>query len=362
MQKVIQRTATARKQAQKKLFRAQRREELVERSQGIRSRREFNKSIITNQKAARENRWEDWVKRDLAPKRDVGVLEYTYGTMDGAAMHPPPIPKHLRRKQILFAVADRVCIIRGRDAGKISDITQVNVESETVTLKDLNMADVAVPEWAKEGMGMKGDVMTQAMPVPMDNVRHVIALEDPDTQEVMDHIIEHAYAGKPYFERPSWSKLPRFTRYVSGLDIEIPWPKEEEPEIKDHDCDTSRYEVDIPSWTPTLESAPFPSSVLDELRNKYSRFRKRHDPEYVREKVIEEYRREWLDSQSLLTPLGQFRQQRAAKSAAAKASKLDANGNVIMDTETDAFISQFMNMNMGKSIKSKQKPKTEQIA
>lgn len=139
MQKVIQRTATARKQAQKKLFRAQRREELIERSQGIRSRREFNKSILANQKAARENRWEDWAKRDLAPKRDVGILEFTYGTMDGSAMHPPPIPKHRRRKQVLFAVADRVCIIRGRDAGKISDITQVNPESETVTLKDLNM-------------------------------------------------------------------------------------------------------------------------------------------------------------------------------------------------------------------------------
>lgn len=212
-------------------------------------------------------------------------------------------------------------------------------------------------------MGAKGDVMTQSMPVPIDNIRLVIALEDPNTQEISDHIIEHAYAGKPYFERPVWSKLPRFSRYVSGLDIEIPWPHEEEPEIKDYEVDTTRYEVDITSWTPTLESAPFPSSVLDELRNKYSRFRTRHDPEYVREKVIEEYRREWLESQSLLTPLGQFRQLRAAKSAAAKATKLDANGNVIMDTDTDAFISQFMNMNMGKSTKSKQRSaKTKQTA
>jgi large subunit ribosomal protein L24 len=216
-------------------------------------------------------------------------------------------------------------------------------------------------------MGIKTDVLTQSMPVPIDDIRHVIALEDPETGEIKDHIIEHAYAGKPYFERPAWSRLPRFSRYVSGLDLEIPWPTEDEPEIKDGEYDTLRYEVDEISWTPSLENPPFPSSVLDELRNKYSRFRTRHDPEYVRQKVIEEYRREWLESQSLLTPLGQYRQQRAAKSAEAKAAKLDANGNVIMDEETNAFIRQFMSMNVSKSqpksTKSKQKsPNAKQTA
>lgn len=209
-------------------------------------------------------------------------------------------------------------------------------------------------------MGIKSDILTQSMPVSIDNIRHVIALEEPETGEIKDHIIEHAYAGKPYFERPVWSRLPRFSRYVSGLDLEIPWPTEEEPDLKDGEFDTSRYEVDETSWTPSLENSPFPSSVLDELRNKYSRFRTRHDPEYVRQKVIEEYRREWLESQSLLTPLGQLRKQRAAWSIERKAAKLDADGNVIMDQETNSFIDQFMSMNVSeksqpKSTKTNQK-------
>jgi large subunit ribosomal protein L24 len=216
-------------------------------------------------------------------------------------------------------------------------------------------------------MGIQTDTLTQSMPVPIDDIRHVIALEDPETGEIKDHIIEHAYAGKPYVERPPWSSLPRFSRYVSGLDLEIPWPTEDEPEIKDGEYDTLRYEVDEISWTPSLENPPFPSSVLDELRNKYSRFRTRHDPEYVRQKVIEEYRREWLESQSLLTPFGQYKQQQVAKSVEAKAAKLDANGNVIMDKQTDAFIHQFMRMNVSKSqlksTKSKQKsPNPKQTA
>lgn len=139
MQKVIQRTAAARKQAQKKIFRAKKHEALVDRKDTTRQRREFNKALIGNAKAARQARWEDWSKGPLAPKRDAGLEATTYGTMEGQTMHPPKIPDHLRRKQILFTPGDRVCIIRGRDAGKINEISQVNEDSETVLIKDLNM-------------------------------------------------------------------------------------------------------------------------------------------------------------------------------------------------------------------------------
>jgi large subunit ribosomal protein L24 len=139
MQKVIQRTATARKQAQKKIYRAKKQDALVERKDAIRQRKEFNKSIVGNLKAARQARWEDWSKGPLAPKRDAGLKATTYGTMDGQTMHPPNVPPHRRRKEILFTPGDRVCIVRGRDAGKINEVIQINEESETVLIKDLNM-------------------------------------------------------------------------------------------------------------------------------------------------------------------------------------------------------------------------------
>lgn len=138
MQKVIQRTATARKQAQKKIFRAQRKDELVTRKDNIRQRRDYNKAIIDGLKEARIARWEDYRKGDLAPKRDSGPEATTFGAVDAALLHPPAIPKSQRRKHILFAAGDRVCVIRGRDQGKINEITQVNPESETVTIKDIN--------------------------------------------------------------------------------------------------------------------------------------------------------------------------------------------------------------------------------
>ncbi|KAJ5085550.1 hypothetical protein N7532_010321 [Penicillium argentinense] len=350
MQKVIQRTATARKQAQKKIFRASRRDQLADRKDNIRVRRDYNKAMIDSINAARTARWEDWQKGAIAPKRDSGPEAHTFGAVDSALIHPPAIPKGQRRKHILFAAGDRVCVVRGREAGKINEITQVNEESETVLIKDVNTVDIKVPEWAKHSMGIKTDVLAQTLPIPMDDIRHVIALSQESENGISttrDHIVQHAYAGYPHVERPAWSKLPRFTRYISGIDVEIPWPTESAPEVKDGEYDTLRYEVDQETWVPSLDNAPFPSSVLDELRNKYSRFRTRHDPEYVKEKVMEEYRQQYLASQSLLTPPGERKEFAIAKSKAAKQEKMDANGNMLMDDETRTFINRFMQTSLG---------------
>ena len=176
----------------------------------------------------------------------------------------------------------------------------------------------------------------------MDDIRHVIALDDPSSGTTRDHIIKHAFAAGPYIERPSWSKLPRFSRYVSGMNTEIPWPKEEEPQVETGKWDTLLEEVDQPSWIPSLFDSPFPSSVLDELRGKYSRFRTRHEPEYVRQKVLEEYRQEYLKNQRLLTPKEELKQVRIAKLAEKREASLDEYGNRKMSKETLEFIQDYM--------------------
>lgn len=202
-------------------------------------------------------------------------------------------------------------------------------------------------------MNISVDVIAQAVPLPMDDVRLVTALDDPEAGTTTDYLIKHAYAGPPYLERPPWSKLPRYTRYVSGEDIPIPWPTEEEPTHKDGEQDTLRWQADEVTWEPSIKEPPFPSSVLDELRNKYSRFRTRHEPAYVREKIIEEYRQQYLESQLLLTPAGEKRQLTATQSTERKKSRLDADGNVIMDNKTADFISQYLNRTKGAAIKGK---------
>jgi large subunit ribosomal protein L24 len=192
-------------------------------------------------------------------------------------------------------------------------------------------------------MGIKSDVLPQNMPVPMDDVRLVFAMTDGNTTK--DYIVQHAHVGRPYTERPRWSKMPRYTRYVSGLNIRIPWPTEEAPEYEDGAFDTTRMEVEENTWVPSLDNSPFPSTIIDELRNKYSRFRTRHDEEYVRKKVMEEYRLEYLSQQAILTPAGELKKMKVEQSIQARQARTDEDGNLMMDSETTNFIERFMSQN-----------------
>lgn len=75
---------------------------------------------------------------------------------------------------------------------------------------------------------------------------------------------------------------------IPGLNVKVPWPKKERKEQKDFASDTLRLEVEIRSFVPTLLRPPMPGSVIDELRNKFSKFRTRHDPEYIEAKIRED--------------------------------------------------------------------------
>ena len=72
--------------------------------------------------------------------------------------------------------------------------------------------------------------------------------------------------------------------YSDWLEIPIPdeaqEKKKKKPMVKEHESDTVRYQVEETTWTPTLLRAPMPGGVIDELRNKYSRFRTRHEANY----------------------------------------------------------------------------------
>lgn len=176
----------------------------------------------------------------------------------------------------------------------------------------------------------------------MDDLRLVVALDDPETGTTRDHVVEHVYGSGPFLEREYGDETPKHTRYIAGENIEIPWPSAAAPEQKDGSWDTLRMEVETPSWTPSLNQPPFPSSVMDELRNKYSKYRTRHDPEYVREKKLEEYKKEYLQSRSLMTPRGELLAKKKAEREEALKARRDEQGNMIMNRKTVNFIQSFM--------------------
>ncbi|RAL09488.1 mitochondrial 54S ribosomal protein uL24m [Aspergillus homomorphus CBS 101889] len=342
MQKVIQRTAQARNQATRKAIRAAKAAEREELKDTLRQRFAYKRLELDNLREEKLRRREDWMRGPLAPQRDAALAGSRFGALTPQALNPPNIPKHLRRKYINIAAGDRVCIMKGKDKGKINEVIKVDENNETVTVKDLNMADVYFPEWLTQNYGEKSPFQSVSIPLPLDDVRLVVALDDPTTGQTRDVLVQHVYGGEPILERGYGVETPRHTRYIAGEDIEIPWPKPEPPAPKDEEWDTLRMEVETPTWLPSLRYAPFPASVIDELRNPYSKYRTRHEPEWVEKKRMEDYKREYLESQSLLTPKGEAHRLRIAAAQERRNAKRDADGNYIMDSKTHGFIENFL--------------------
>lgn len=75
---------------------------------------------------------------------------------------------------------------------------------------------------------------------------------------------------------------------MPGQNIKIPWPKLEPKEKPEYAGDTLRIDMEERTFVPTLLRPPMPEQVIDELRNRYSKFRTRHTAEYIAEKEAEE--------------------------------------------------------------------------
>ena len=79
-----------------------------------------------------------------------------------------------------------------------------------------------------------------------------------------------------------------FERWLEPQHIRIPWPEKKEPNYIDEEMDTLRIDTEQQSFLPTLLRPPMPFGVVDEMRNKYSKFRDRHDDDFIAKKEAED--------------------------------------------------------------------------
>lgn len=138
MQKVVRRAALARNQAKRKARIAADKERHEDLKGAILEKTRYNRSVLDEAKNERLQRREDWMRGPLAPRRHAGERLGTFGTIPSQRIHPPTVPKEQRRKHFNIAEGDRVCILKGRDRGKIGRLVNINKETEHVTVKDLN--------------------------------------------------------------------------------------------------------------------------------------------------------------------------------------------------------------------------------
>lgn len=151
------------------------------------------------------------------------------------------------------------------------------------------------------------------MPISINAVRLVYPITNPETGVTKDTIINQLKAVAPNMQSEQmthkrWEYGIKWDRLAPGINVVIPWPEVETPEFTTHDIDTPRDKAEDRTFHYNLLTAPMPPQVLNELRNPYSRFRTRHEPEYIAKKEAEEARKKGTHFmfKSMLTPLDEF--------------------------------------------------------
>ncbi|KAK2808835.1 hypothetical protein FQN50_004311 [Emmonsiellopsis sp. PD_5] len=339
MQKALRRAALAAKQAKRKEALQAAQDSRDKLRSYLRERQRYERVFCDQAKTERANRREDWMRGPLAPKRDSALREGVYGTMSVMISSAPALPKEDRRKLINFMVGDRVVVIRGREKGKIGKIARLDVESETVTIEGVGSVDLEYPAFALANEPDKRPFRPFNLPFKLDDIRLVTSM-NPVTGELGDTIVNHMYGGEPYTERAYGSDAPRHTRFISGLDEPIPWPEGAVPDNQDEPVDTLRIDVENKTHVPSLEVFPMPPEFIDELRNKYSKFRTKHDPEWVAQKLEEDRREEERRNGKLVTPRTLYMEKKAQEKAEKR--QKDEQGNYALSRSTAEYVAQFM--------------------
>ncbi|KAH7407758.1 hypothetical protein BKA64DRAFT_743355 [Cadophora sp. MPI-SDFR-AT-0126] len=294
MQKVFRRTILAEKQvARRSAKRSQKK--LRDKWNNQRDQNNYHrKDEIKAIKDARFARREDYELGPLAPRRDVGTQKDSYGTVSLTRMQGRPL--HGKEKWDILnfwggkflniQVGDRVVILEGRDKGKIGKIKEINPKAADCMVEGLNMMDIHVPPYAINADEQdQRPLRSVEQPISLKSVRLVTPLKDAETGVIRDVIVKEVTRGNIWFDKYGGRK---WTRVIPGLNIKIPWVKLEPQTYEDYAGDTVRLDVERKTFVPSLLTPPMPSSVIDELRNRYSIFRTRHEPEYVEKKQREE--------------------------------------------------------------------------
>ncbi|KAI0147816.1 hypothetical protein GGR57DRAFT_245358 [Xylariaceae sp. FL1272] len=260
---------------------------------------------------------DDWKYGPNAVRRDVGENAHALGAIheirySAATSDTITLAQRNRRCQwaggaysLCLKEKDRVVVLDGPDKGKIGTVTRIRHEYADLYVEGLNKANVRLGEYTRQQQPDKHAV-TIELPLPISAVRLVHPILDEATGQTRDVIINQILPQNLLTDRLTGER--RWNRVVPGLNISIPWPEKQPEEHPIHKGDTLRIDVEEKTFVPTLLRPPMPEKVIDELRNKYSRFRTRHAPEYLAKLEAEAKEKEdrKLLMKSMETPLQEF--------------------------------------------------------
>lgn len=140
MQKVLRRTALAKRQAARRVAKGAGKNRSDDRKIRVQEQSQINTEFRTRIIAARTSRREDWLLGPLAPKRDVGDAKDTYGTIGTRGLRGVEKAEG-EWKDWCIEEGDRVVVVENghRDRGKIGKVREVRARAEACTVEGLNL-------------------------------------------------------------------------------------------------------------------------------------------------------------------------------------------------------------------------------
>ena len=139
MQKVLRRTALAKKQAARRAANRSGANNSEQRKVRFNNEGITSRMIGADIQAERIARREDWVMGPLVPRRDIGKQKDTYGTISTRRLQGVEVAKEKRRDWCL-TVKDRVVVVAEghRDRGKIGAIQEIRGRAQEAVVSGLN--------------------------------------------------------------------------------------------------------------------------------------------------------------------------------------------------------------------------------
>ncbi|PUU82285.1 hypothetical protein B9Z19DRAFT_1018127 [Tuber borchii] len=300
MLKATSRAIRARNQAMRKLARTREHNKRMRIKEAMGIRTQIQRIARTDQKQSRREAKEDRMLGPLAPRRAMTSAEADeMSAVASERARALPIRKEERVKYWNIVAGDRVVVLAGADRHRIGVVKSVDKATATLMVQGINMAPMKIPDAVFELDTKQQRVYHSELPISYHDVRLVYPLPDPATGALRDTIIANIEMSKIWHNKDGTSSWKRLVPGMEG--VVIPWPPKEKPKYVDHPSDTRIMDVEMPSYFPTLLIPPFPLEVIDELRNKYSKFRIRHDPAWVAKKEAEDAAQKAKDGERILT-------------------------------------------------------------
>ncbi|KAL2139532.1 hypothetical protein VTI28DRAFT_5068 [Corynascus sepedonium] len=320
MDKILRRVRMAERQVARRAKARQRTVNGMEKRRQMREVMGMRKEAGFELNQAIKARHQDLELGPLAPKRDVSYAPEHQNFWGSISPERAMLQQELSDEQkearaawaggskyLCLAPGDRVVVTEGPYKGQIAKINQIKKSSMAVELDgNVGITNIRVPDF----MVREGSPRVQQLKqfIPISSVRLVHPLPDPATGTVRDVIIRELKPIRITHDRPTRKVF--FSRLVPGPNVQIPWPKVPPAPKEEFAADTLRLDVEERTFVPTLLRPPMPETVIDELRNKYSKFRTRHTPEYVAEiearEAEKKARRKGARADEMLLPVQEY--------------------------------------------------------